>query len=57
MSIPDIKLVPCPIVKDKITPFYCGQCFFHGKEFCKQYQDEIKGVKSWQVKSKIRAKR
>lgn len=41
MNFPDIKVVHCPLVKDKVTPFKCKDCFFFGKEYCKQYQIEV----------------
>lgn len=41
MTIPDTKLMPCPMVKEKVAVFYCRECFFHGKEYCKQYQTEV----------------
>lgn len=37
----EIKVVDCGIVKKKIEIFYCKDCFFFGKEFCKQYQMEV----------------
>lgn len=53
MNFPDIKVVHCPLVKDKVTPFKCKDCFFFGKEYCKQYQIEVAeddGCSNYEIK-------
>ena len=41
MKMSDIKVVDCAIVKRKVVTFYCRDCFFFGKDFCKKYQIEV----------------
>jgi len=53
MNVPDIKVVECAIVKKKIEYFYCKDCFFFNKEFCKQYKMEVAendGCSKYEVK-------
>ena len=55
MNIKDIKLKSCAIVKEKVAMFYCRDCFFFGKEFCKQYQMEVAdddGCSNYEIKGK-----
>lgn len=56
MTIPEIKLTPCAIVKEKVPAFYCKDCFFFSKEFCKQYQIEVAendGCSNYELKGGI----